>query len=63
MDKLNILIDFYPKHIKKEDDIFFPNSEKYFSEDELEAMLKEFWEFDKTMIHEKYKLVVEQLEI
>lgn len=63
LDKLNILIDFYPKHIKKEDDIFFPNSEKYFSEDELEAMLKEFWEFDKTMIHEKYKLVVEQLEI
>jgi hemerythrin-like domain-containing protein len=61
-DKLNALVDLYPKHIKKEDDIFFPNSEKYFSEEEQQAMLKEFWDFDKEMIHEKYKMVVEQLK-
>jgi len=61
VDKLNTLVDFYPKHIKKEDDTFFPHSEDYFSEEELEAMLKEFWDFDKDMIHEKYKLVVEQM--
>jgi len=62
VDKLKILADFYPKHIKKEDDAFFPNSETYFSEEEQQAMLKEFWDFDKDMIHEKYKMVVEQLK-
>ena len=50
------------EHIKKEDKIFFPDSEKYFSEDELEELLNEFLEFDRTMIHEKYKLVVEELK-
>ncbi len=61
-DRLNTLVDFYPKHIKKEDDVFFPNSEKYFSEEEQQAMLKEFWDFDKEMIHEKYKMVIEQFK-
>ncbi len=62
IEKLGQLVEFYPEHIKKEDKIFFPDSEEYFSEDELEELLKEFWEFDRTMIHEKYKLVVEQLK-
>ncbi|MBD3414838.1 MAG: cation-binding protein [Candidatus Aminicenantes bacterium] len=61
-DKLQTLVDFYPKHIKKEDDVFFPHSEKYFSADEQQLLLQEFWEFDKNMIHEKYKAVVEQLK-
>jgi len=52
----------YPNHIKKEDDLFFPNSEKYFSKAELETMLKEFWEFDQKMIHEKYQFVVQKYE-
>jgi hypothetical protein len=34
----------------------------YFSEEEQQAMLAEFWEFDRKMIHEKYKKVVEQAE-
>jgi hemerythrin-like domain-containing protein len=59
---LNTLADFYPKHIDKEDKIFFPSSRAYFTEQEEQAMLQEFWEFDKKMIHEKYKLVVEALE-
>jgi hemerythrin-like domain-containing protein len=60
IEKLTALTEFYPKHIEKEDKLFFPNSEKYFTETELNEMLNEFWEFDKKMIHEKYKLVVEQ---
>ena len=60
IEKLSVLTEFYPKHIRKEDKIFFPNSEKYFTDIELNEMLNEFWEFDKIMIHEKYKLVVEQ---
>ncbi len=61
VEKFDILVDFYPKHIEKEDKNFFLNSEKYFTEDELQNMLKEFWDFDKKMIHEKYKIVVDEL--
>jgi hemerythrin-like domain-containing protein len=60
---LKILTEFYPKHIKKEDDVFFPASRNYFSEQEDQAMLAEFREFDREMIHEKYKAVVRDAEI
>ena len=46
---------FYPVHIKKEDAVFFPNVDKYFSEIELDEMLKEYYAFDARMIHEKYQ--------
>ena len=61
-DKLLILIQFYPKHIEKEDKVFFPSSRTYFTDEEDQAMLAQFWEFDRKMIHEKYKSVVEGLE-
>jgi hemerythrin-like domain-containing protein len=53
------LIDFYPIHILKEDKEFFPNTEAYFSKEELDRMLEDFREFDRNMIHEKYQKVVE----
>ena len=59
---LRVLADFYPKHIEKEDKVFFPAVRQYFSESEDQAMLDEFWEFDKKMIHEKYISLVETLE-
>ena len=59
---LNTLVDFYPKHIEKEDKVFFPASRAYFSETEDQTMLAEFMDFDQKMIHEKYKSVVEELE-
>jgi hemerythrin-like domain-containing protein len=59
---LRTLVEFYPKHIEKEDKVFFPASMAYFTEEEDQAMLAEFWEFDRKMIHEKYKSVVEELE-
>jgi len=61
-NKLRTLVEFYPKHIEKEDKVFFPASRAYFTEEEDQAMLAEFWEFDRKMIHDKYKLVVEELE-
>ena len=61
-DKLHTLIEFYPKHIQKEDKAFFPASRAYFTDEEEQAMLAEFWEFDRKMIHEKYKSVVEGFE-
>jgi hemerythrin-like domain-containing protein len=59
---LSSLTDFYPKHIEKEDKVFFPAARRYFSDQEDQTMLDEFWEFDRKMIHEKYSLVVEALE-
>jgi hemerythrin-like domain-containing protein len=59
---LKTLVEFYPKHIKKEDVVFFPASRTYFSDEEDHAMLAEFLEFDRKMIHEKYKAVVKEFE-
>jgi hemerythrin-like domain-containing protein len=59
---LQTLIEFYPKHIEKEDKIFFPASREYFTDEEDQTMLAEFWEFDRKLIHEKYRSVVEGLE-
>jgi len=60
--QLRTLCDFYPRHIEKEDKLFFPAARAYFSDDQDEAMLARFSVFDQAMIHEKYTLVVEGLE-
>jgi len=62
VNKMEGLFNLYPEHIRKEDRVFFPASMKYFSREEQEVMLKEMWEFDRGMIHEKYKSVVAILE-
>ena len=61
-EKLKALVDFYPKHIAKEDKVFFPAARAYFTGEEEQAMLAEFYEFDRKMIHEKYRGVVAALE-
>ncbi|MBN1400853.1 MAG: hemerythrin domain-containing protein [Anaerolineae bacterium] len=58
---LRTLVAFYPKHIEKEDKVFFPAVRSYYTDEEEQAMLAAFWEFDRKMIHEKYKAVVEGL--
>jgi hemerythrin-like domain-containing protein len=58
---LTFLTKFYPEHIRKEDHLFFPQTETYFTGDELDHMLLAFWEFDRKMIHEKYKKLYEFL--
>jgi hemerythrin-like domain-containing protein len=57
---LKELGDLYPKHIEKEDKHFFFPILDYFTKKEQDVMLKEFWDFDRNMIHEKYEKVVEQ---
>jgi hemerythrin-like domain-containing protein len=59
-EHLDELIRFYPQHIEKEDKRFFIPCMKYFSGREQEDMLREFFEFDRDMIHEKYRQVVEK---
>lgn len=56
---LTELAGFYPKHIEKEDKHFFYPCMKYFSDEEQQTMLAEFWEFDRKMIHEKYGKLVD----
>jgi hemerythrin-like domain-containing protein len=60
--KLETLADFYPRHIEKEDKVFFPAARTYFTDEEDQAMLAEFWEFDRKMIHEKYGAIVAVFE-
>ena len=59
---LNKLVKFYPKHIAKEDKNFFIPCMQYFTRKEQDDMLDEFWEFDKKLIHEKYRKIVELYE-
>jgi hemerythrin-like domain-containing protein len=59
---LNDLVELYPRHIEKEDSKFFYPVMDYFAPHEREAMLGEFWEFDRKLIHEKYEHVVSELE-
>jgi hemerythrin-like domain-containing protein len=56
------LVDFYPMHIEKEDRRFFIPCMAYFSSHEQDDMLEAFWEFDRILIHEKYRSVVEKFE-
>jgi hemerythrin-like domain-containing protein len=56
------LVDFYPVHIEKEDRHFFVPCMAYFSRHEQDDMLQAFWEFDRMLIHEKYRSVVEKFE-
>ena len=55
------LIEFYPKHIEKEDKRFFPDTERHYTTEELDRMIESFYTFDMRMIHNKYHDVVESL--
>ncbi|MGE5790278.1 MAG: hemerythrin, partial [Syntrophaceae bacterium] len=57
--ELKELVDFYPGHIEKEDKRFFFPCLEYFTQAEQDRMLQEFRDFDRNMIHEKYRTVVE----
>ncbi|MGV9174024.1 MAG: hemerythrin domain-containing protein [Promethearchaeia archaeon] len=49
------LVEFYPKHIEKEDEHFFIPVMEYFTDEEKAALLKEGQIFDRRMIHRRYK--------
>ena len=57
--ELKALVEFYPGHIETEDKRFFFPCLAYFTQAEQERMLEEFHSFDRNMIHEKYRLLVE----
>ncbi len=49
------LVEFYPKHIEKEDRHFFLPVMDYFSREEKDGMLDEEYAFDRMPIHETYR--------
>ena len=59
---LKLLADLYPEHIRKEDKDFFIPSMSYFTDEEKDKMLESFNEFDRNLIHEKYKSLVTDYE-
>jgi hemerythrin-like domain-containing protein len=62
IDCMKSLIQFYPKHFEKEDKHFFIPCMDYFTETEQQAILREEWEFDRNLIHDKYKNIVIAVE-
>lgn len=59
---LKQLVAFYPAHIAKEDKGFFHPVMEHFSREEMDAMLREFAEFDRALVHEKYAALVSERE-
>jgi hemerythrin-like domain-containing protein/rubredoxin len=58
---LKALAELYPGHIEKEDRRFFYPAMTYLSQEEQDQMLESFHRFDRAMIHERYKSLVEEL--
>ena len=61
-DCIRSLVEFYPRHIEKEDRHFFIPSMDYFTAHEQDDMFEAFAEFDRKVIHERYRSVVEEVE-
>ncbi|TFF88729.1 MAG: cation-binding protein [Promethearchaeota archaeon] len=62
IEMIETLIEFYPKHIDKEDNHFFIPVMEYFTDEEQKAMLEEGRIFDRKMIHRKYAQLVTNYE-
>jgi hemerythrin-like domain-containing protein len=55
LECVKALVEFYPKHIEKEDRYFFLPIMDYFSKEEKADMLNEEYEFDRVLIHDIYR--------
>ena len=62
IEKIKTLVEFYPKHIEKEDKQFFIPVMQYFTKEEQNALLLEGQIFDRKMIHRKYNDIVIKYE-
>jgi hemerythrin-like domain-containing protein len=56
------LVQFYPEHIRKEDKEFFFPALEYLFEKERQDMLREYDDFEKRLLHEKYDEQVASME-
>lgn len=60
--RLEDLVEFYPKHIQREDKEFFIPVMDYFTDAEKDAMLKEGQVFDSVLLHIEFDRMVSNLE-
>lgn len=61
-EKMVALATLYPEHIGKEETVFFPAAMEYLSPDEQDTILQQMRDFDRRLIHEKYKSIAEEME-
>lgn len=59
---LEDLVTFYPAHIEKEDQDFFLPCMDYFTEEERAALLAEEEAFDRNLLHEHYRKLLDARE-
>jgi hemerythrin-like domain-containing protein len=62
LDNLTSLVDFYPRHIEKEDKHFFIPIMAYFSQEEKELLLARMAAFDRGFDQAKYHQLVADWE-
>jgi len=62
LENLKGILKFYPAHMQREEKELFYAGMAYFSEEEQMDMLQEFAEFDRNLIHEKYRRMADQYE-
>ena len=62
IEKMKVLIEFYPRHIEKEDRHFFIPVMEYFTSDEKDAMLRDGYALDSRLMHEAYAERVSGME-
>jgi hemerythrin-like domain-containing protein len=60
---LRWFVDFYPRHIEKEDKHFFLPVMDYFSREEKDAMIAAGHALDSRLLHEEYEELVKKFEL
>lgn len=54
---------FYPNHIAMEDKTFFHPIMVYFTEEEKNAMVQEFWNYDRHLIDTGYRKIIDEVSM
>jgi hemerythrin-like domain-containing protein len=62
ISSINSIVEFYPRHIEKEDRHFFLPVMEYFSDGEMDEILRKFQEYDSRLYHEEYKAAIRGME-
>ena len=62
LESIGDLSAFYKQHIEKENTHFFVSAREYLKDEEWEVMMREFADFDRSLIHDKYKTMIAEME-
>lgn len=62
ISSLNSIVEFYPRHVEKEEKHFFIPAMGYFSDAEKDAMLLMFREFDDRLLYDEFRMMVSAME-